>query len=130
MTSVVDESPAPRLRAGRIGLWQLALTVALIVASLVAGRGSPVGIAGGAALLYLSLLLQHWAVGLVLGGGGRSGVAIALFVLKLSLLLLVAAIGLRTTLLAPMSFAAGATTLLLAIVLDTCYGNRPSPRPR
>ena len=33
-----------------------------------------------------------------------------------------AAVGLGTTLLAPMSFAAGASTLLLAIVIDACYG--------
>ena len=69
-------------------------------------------------------------MGLVLAGGARSGLAVGLFVLKLSLLLAVATIGLRTTLLAPMSFAVGATTLLLAIVLDTCYGNRPATRPK
>ena len=40
----------------------------------------------------------------------------------LLLLLAVAAVGLGTTLLAPMSFAAGASTLLLAIVIDACYG--------
>lgn len=125
-----DETPAPRLRAGPIGLWQAAFAGALVVATLVSGRGSPLGVVVGAVLLYLSLLLQSLAVGLVLGGGTRSGLAVALFVLKLGLLIAVAAIGLRTTLLAPMSFAAGATTLLLAIVADTCYGNRPAARPR
>jgi len=34
-------------------------------------------------------------------------------------------VGLRTTMVAPMSFAAGASTLLLAIVLDACYPPRP-----
>jgi hypothetical protein len=124
------EAPATRLRAGRIGLWQLAATVVAVAGSLATGRGSPLGIVGGAALLYVGLLLQNLAVSLVLRGGARSGLAVGLFVLKLSLLLAVASIGLQTTLLAPMSFAVGATTLLLAIVADTCYGNRPASRPR
>jgi hypothetical protein len=122
MTDVV-ERPAPRLRAVRIGLWQAVTTIAMAGVVLVSGRGSVPGVVGGAALMYASLLLQHLAVGLLLRGGARSGLAIVLFVLKLLLLLAVAAIGLRTTLLAPMSFAAGASTLLLAIVIDACYGS-------
>ena len=117
------ERPAPRLRAARIGLWQAVVTLAVTGVVLVSGRGSVAGVVGGAALMYASLLLQHLAVGLVLRGGARSGLAIGLFALKLVLLLAVAAIGLRTTLLAPMSFAAGASTLLLAIVIDACYGS-------
>lgn len=124
-----DDAPAPRLRAAAIGVWQAVATAILVAASLATGRGSPWGIVAGAALLYTSLLLQHLAVGLVLRGGARSGLAVGLFLLKLALLIGVAAIGLRTTLLAPMSFAAGASTLLLAIVLDTCYGTRSASRP-
>jgi len=124
-----DDTRPPRLQAGRIALWQAGFTALLVGASVVTGRGSPLGIVGGAALLYLSLLLQSLAVGLALGGA-RTGFAVVLFVLKLGLLLAVAAIGLQTTLLAPMSFAVGATTLLLAIVADTCYGTRPAARPR
>lgn len=116
------ERPAPRLRAARIGLWQAGVTIAMVAVVLVGGRGSVPGVVGGAALMYASLLLQSLAVGMVLRGGARSGLAIGLFVLKLLLLLAVAAVGLGTTLLAPMSFAAGASTLLLAIVIDACYG--------
>jgi hypothetical protein len=126
----VAERPAPRLRAARIGVWQAAATLAMAVVVLVSGRGSVPGVVGGAALMYASLLLQHLAVGLVLRGGARSGLAIALFVLKLLLLLGVAAIGLGTTLLAPMSFAAGASTLLLAIVIDACYRMRSASGAR
>lgn len=119
----IAEGPAPRLRAVRIGLWQAVATFAMAGIVLVSGRGSVAGVVGGAGLMYASLLLQHLAVGLLLRGGTRSGLAIVLFVLKLLLLIAVAAIGLRTTLLAPMSFAAGASTLLLAIVIDACYGS-------
>lgn len=127
--SATTEAPA-RLRAVRIGTFQLAATAAMVGVVLASGRGAISGVVGGAALMYASLLLQHVAVGLVLRGTARSGLAIGLFVLKLTLLLGVAAIGLKTTLLAPMSFAAGASTLLLAIVIDACYGSGSAFRAR
>src|SRR5689334_98871 len=128
MQSAAD-APVPRLRAARIGLWQAAATLALIAVALASGRGSPLGIAGGAALLYTSLLLQHLAIGFALRPGRRAGLAMGLFLLKLAVLLGVAVIGLKTTFLAPMSFAAGASTLLLAIVIDACYGSRSTSSP-
>lgn len=124
------EDPPPRLRAARIGVFQAIVTVAMVAVVLATGRGAVSGVVGGAALMYASLLLQHLAVGLVLRGGARSGLAIGLFLLKLTLLLAVAAIGLKTTLLAPMSFAAGASSLLLAIVIDACYGTGSAFRAR
>lgn len=132
MNDAADESasadPPPRLRAARIGAIQAIATVAMVGLVVASGRGAVSGVVGGALLMYASLLLQHRAVGMVLRGGTRSGLAIGLFLLKLLLLLAVAAIGLKTTLLAPMSFAAGASTLLLAIVIDACYGNRSASR--
>jgi hypothetical protein len=123
------EAPVPRLRAARIGLWQAAVTLVLVGLAVASGRGSPLGIVGGAGLLYTSLLLQHLAIGFALRPGRRAGLAMGLFLLKLAILLGVAVIGLKTTLLAPMSFAAGASTLLLAIVIDACYGNRSTSSP-
>ena len=134
MNDAADESasadPPPRLRAARIGVIQAIATVAMVVLVVASGRGAVSGVVGGALLMYASLLLQHRAVGMVLRGGTRSGLAIGLFLLKLLLLLAVAAIGLKTTLLAPMSFAAGASTLLLAIVIDACYGTGSASRAR
>lgn len=127
---VAPESPPPRLRAARIGLLQTVVTAALVGMVLVSGRGAVSGVVGGSALMYASLLLQHLAFGMAVRGGARSGLAIGLFLLKLTLLLAVAAIGLKTTLLAPMSFAAGASTLLLAIVIDACYGTGSAFRAR
>ena len=124
------EAPPNRLPIVRIGLWQAVAVAAMIAAAVGAGRGSPAGIVGGALLMFVSLLLQHLAFGMAVRGGGRSGVAVGLFLLKLTLLLAVAAIGLQTTLVAPMSFAAGASTLLLAIVIETCYPRRSASRPR
>lgn len=118
-----SEAPPPRLRAVRIGILQAVATVVMAGGVVLSGRGAVSGVIGGALLMYASLLLQHLAFGMAVRRGARSGLAIALFVLKLTLLLGVAAIGLRTTLLAPMSFAAGASTLLLAIVIDACYGS-------
>jgi len=114
------------LRLGRIVRVQAAATTLLVATSLATGRGSPASIVAGAALLLASLLLTHLALGLAVRGGRRPGAAIGLFLAKLGLLLAVAAIGLRTSAIAPMSLAAGATTLLLAIVVDACYG-KPAP---
>lgn len=124
------DDPPLRLRAARIGLFQAIATAAMVGLVVASGRGAVSGVVGGAVLMYASLLLQHRAVGMVLRGGTRSGLAIGLFLLKLVLLLAVAAIGLKTTLLAPMSFAAGALTLLLAIVIDACYGTGSAARAR
>jgi hypothetical protein len=126
----VVDGPAPRLRAVRIGILQAVATATLVATVVITGRGSGTGIIGGAGLMYASLLLQHLAFGLAVRGGARSGLAIGLFLLKLTLLLGVAAIGLKTTLLSPMSFAAGASTLLLAIVVDACYGSGSASRAR
>ncbi|HEY8516965.1 MAG TPA: hypothetical protein VIS07_15760 [Candidatus Binatia bacterium] len=125
MSSSSAEGTSPRLRAGRIALWQAGATVLLVVASLASGRGSPVSIVFGAALLYASLRLQQLAVGFALRARPRPELAVGLFLLKLSLLIALVMVGLRTTMVAPMSFAAGASTLLLAIVLDACYPPRP-----
>lgn len=136
MSDIREPEPDPadgrpsRLRAGRIGLLQALVTTAMVATVVTTGRGSVSGIVGGAVLMYTSLLLQHLAFGLAVRGGARSGVAIVLFLLKLTLLLAVAAIGLKTTLLAPMSFATGASTLLLAIVIDACYGSGSASRAR
>jgi hypothetical protein len=134
MSDVPEQTPPAdpplRLRAARIGVIQAIATVALVGLVVASGRGAVSGVVGGALIMYASLLLQHRAVEMVLRGGTRSGLAIGLFLLKLTLLLAVAAIGLKTTLLAPMSFAAGATTLLLAIVIDACYGTGSASRAR
>jgi len=121
----VADRPASRLRAARIAVWQAGATTALVVGSLLTERGSPASVALGAGVLFASLLLQHLAVGFALRARPRPGLAVGLFVLKLSLLLAIVAVGLRTSLVAPMSFAAGASTLLLAIVVDACYPARP-----
>lgn len=122
MSDAADAAP-PRLRVARIGRWQSVVVAGMAGIVLASGRGSVTGLVGGAALMFASLLLQQRAVGLFLRDGARSGVAIGMLLLKSSLLLAVAAIGLTTTFLAPMSFAAGATSLLLAIVIDACYGS-------
>lgn len=123
-------APPRPLHLLRIFAWQSVLVAGLAGASASAGRGSPWGIAAGAAVLAASLVLQAWATRAALGRKRRPVVALALFSLKLALLMGVAAYGLRRAGLPPMSFAAGATTLLVAIVIDTCYGDATAGRDR
>lgn len=116
------------LRASQIAGWQAALVgiAGLFVWSL--GRGSLVGVALGATLLHASMRATaaalHWSI----GGSGRPAWAMGVFFAKLALLIGVAMAGLSTSWIAPMSFAVGATTLPLAIVLDTCYVAWANPR--
>ena len=123
-------SPPRRLHLLRIFGWQSALAACLMAASASVGRGSPGGIAAGAAVLAASLVLQAWATRAALGRQRRPAVALSLFSLKLALLMGVAAYGLTCAAVPPMSFAAGATTLLVAIVIDTCYDDATSSRAR
>ena len=123
-------SPPRPLHLLRIFGWQAALVAGLVATSTIAGRGSPGGIAAGAAVLAASLVLQAWATRAALGRVRRPLVALSLFSVKLALLMGVAAFGLSRAGLPPMSFAAGATTLLVAIVIDTCYGDATSDRIR
>jgi hypothetical protein len=83
----------------------------------------------GAGLLAASLGLQAWATRVALGGR-RPALAVGLFTLKLALLVGVAWLGLSSRRIPPMSFAAGATTLLLAIVVEACYGDWSARRGR
>lgn len=112
-----------RLRA--IALWQAGLVAAAALVSLASGRGSPIGLAGGAALLHLSTRLNAVALGAALRAQRRPALAIAALVAKLALLIGVAVVGLSSGLFSAISFCVGAATLPVAIVLDACYGARP-----
>lgn len=123
-------APPRRLHLVRIFGWQSAIAACLMAASVASGRGSPGGIAAGSAVLAASLVLQAWATQAALGRRRRPAVAFSLFSLKLAMLMGVAAYGLYRAAIPPMSFAAGATTLLVAIVIDTCYEDATSSRAR
>jgi hypothetical protein len=111
-----------RISTPRLLGWQLAIAALLALGAALSGRGSVGGILLGAALLAASLLLQTWATRAAFGGSSGS-LAVAIFTLKLGLLVGVGALALRMTGVGAMSFAAGATTLLLAIVVETCYAD-------
>ena len=121
-----DPAPsAPHSRtARRVLAWQAGFLVTFVGLSMGTGRGDPKSIAAGGLVLSASFLLQGWAVTAALGRTRRPGVAAAGFSLKLLLVLGLVSIGLGSRRIAPMSFAAGATSLLLAILADTCYGSR------
>jgi hypothetical protein len=118
---------AVQFSSRRIARWQLVVVALLVALSVVTRRGSPVSIVSGAALLYASFALQRLSIAIAFRSGKR-GFAIGLFLLKLGLLLGVAVVGLSSDVIAPMSFAVGASSLLLAIVLEACYRGRSSSR--
>lgn len=118
-----DEPPAASLNTVRLVSWQAGWTLLLVAASLVSGRGAPASILAGAALLAASFVLQARALRVALARQ-RPAVAVALLLAKVALLLGIAVLGLSTALLEPMSFAVGASTVLLAIFAETCYRER------
>jgi hypothetical protein len=109
------------LRASQILGWQAALVALGALAAWLFARGSVPSLALGAVLMHASMRLTEMALRLSLRRERHPAFAGALFLAKLVLLLGVAVLGLATRWIAPMSLAAGAATLPVAIVLDTCY---------
>lgn len=71
--------------------------------------------------MLMSMILQRFALGAALQRDRQPGLALFFLLMKLTLVLALIYIGFHTVLLGPMSFAIGATTLPVAIVLDVCY---------
>jgi len=111
------------MRRARIVLWQVLVVGLVVLGVLATGRGSAIGVVAGGAVLTASMLLQDFALGAAFRLRRRPMLALALFVTKLLLLLGVVLIGLRDQRLDPLSFAVGATTLLLAIVVEAWYSH-------
>lgn len=123
---VSAEEPRKAGDTRRVLLWQALLTVILVGVAGASGRGSPASVVLGAALLGGSFLLQRWAASAALRARPRPALAVGLFLLKLGLLLALVLAGLGSSRVAPISLAAGATTLWLAILAETCYCARLS----
>ena len=127
---MVQVESGESLRAGfhrrRMILWQTTAALVLACAAGAGGRGSAVSLLCGAAFVSASFFLQDYAFSIALRRRRRTGLAVLLLIVKLSLILALAAIGLRRGL-EPISFALGATTLLLAILIETWYGERLRP---
>jgi hypothetical protein len=85
------------------------------------GRGSVPSLVAGGFMMFTSLFLQRFAVAAAFRRHGQPGLALALLLLKLMLVLVLIYVGFNTALIGPLSFAAGATTLPVAIVFDVCY---------
>jgi len=115
------DGEARPLRVARLFAWQAAIAAGLAAGAAGTGRGSAAGIVLGAGLFAASFALQAWATRAALGSSARPVWAVAIFTLKLGFLVAVGAWVLSTAAIPPLSFAAGATTLLLAIVAETCY---------
>lgn len=85
------------------------------------GRGSVPSLLLGGGIMLSSMVLQRFSLSMALQPGRRPAIGVLLLFLKLAGLMLLIYIGFHTSWLAPMSFAAGVTTLPVAIVLDVCY---------
>lgn len=134
MSGALERTEGPgekpdHLRLRQILLWQAAVLFVLAVGLGTSGRGSTPSLLGGGGVMAASLVLQRFAVAAALRRGRRSGLALLLLLAKLGIVLGVVWLGFRTTWLGPLSFAAGATSLPVAIVLDVCYP-RGSSRER
>lgn len=127
--SASNAEPRSGFRRERMFLWQLVATLVLAVLAVALRRGSPLSIACGALFLSGSFLLQDLAFSAAFRRKRHPALAVGLLLLKLGAVLGLAALGLRSGLIEPLSFALGATTLLLAIVTETCYSERRS-RPQ
>jgi hypothetical protein len=123
-TDAREEPAAPRqeLSLVRIAGWQLAQVALLSGMMALLGRGSIQSLAWGAAFLLASMWLTKMAAHAAFRRRTRPGLAVGFFLLKLIGMLGVAFVGLQGAMLGPMSFAAGATTLPMAIVIEACYG--------
>ena len=130
--AVEDEplrAPAP-LPLASILAWQALACGALVAATVASGRGEALGVASGAAVMTASMVFTRQALGFALRHHARPLLGLGFFFLKLGLVLAVIAAGFYTEWIAPMSFAAGATTLPVAIVMDACYPiRRPLAHP-
>jgi hypothetical protein len=128
-TTLPATEPRSRFRKERVFLWQAALALALAVLAAVLHRGSPLSIACGALFLAASFLLQDLAFSAAFRRQRHPAIAVGLLLLKFAIVLGLGALGLRSGRIEPLSFALGATTLLLAILAETWYAERRS-RPR
>ena len=113
--------PGAPLRLGSILLWQTFAVLGGIGILVIAARGAPLSLVLGALLMTGSLLLSKQAFSFATRNHKKPYLAMFFFFLKLSLFLALAILGLYGEFLGAMSFAAGATTLPLAIVADACY---------
>ncbi len=113
--------PGAPLRLGSILFWQTGAVLCGTLLLWLVSRGAPLSLVLGAALMTGSLLLSRQAFLFATRNHKRPYLAMFFFFLKLSLFLAVAIFGLSGQLVGAMSFAAGATTLPLAIVADACY---------
>jgi hypothetical protein len=113
--------PGAPLRLRSILLWQTFAVVCGIGVQVTVARGAPVSLFLGAFLMTGSLVLSQQALRFATRSKKRPFLAMFFFFLKLALFLGLAIFGLSGQLLGAMSFAAGATTLPMAIVADTCY---------
>ena len=94
------------------------------------GRGSAASLVAGGFMMFGSLSLQRFAVTAAFRRHRQPGLALSLLLLKLMLVLAFIYVGFNTALIAPLSFAAGATTLPVAIVFDFCYVDWSTRRSR
>ena len=110
--------------------WQAAALASGSLAFTVLGQGSVPSLLFGGGVMLGSLILQRFAVSMALRAERKPAIAILLMFAKLAAVLALIYVGFHTEWLAPMSFAAGITSLPLAIVLDVCYLEWVAPKLR
>ena len=113
---------------GRVGIVTAFLVLLLAGGAWLAGRGAPRSILLGGAFMLVNFHLIRWLVSRLVRPGKHKGTTLLLLGSRFALwLLLLAGVFWRFPV-GPMSFAAGATMLVVALVLDaTCLGAEIGP---
>ncbi len=101
--------------------WQVVVLGVATVLVLALGRGDPVGLWCGGAILAASLVLQRLALDWMLRPGRRRWIAMALLVVRLGLPFAAVWGALSTGLVGPLSLGLGAASLPVAIAVHAWY---------
>lgn len=118
---MIPNEGATPLRLGSILAWQVIAGGVAVGVLLALGRGSALSVFGGGAVLTSSMLLGRIGMRFATRHQARPAAGMAFFLAKLFLVGGFVAAGIAMGWLDPVSFAAGVTTLPVAIVLDACY---------
>ena len=111
----------------RLALVAGLLTLGMAAAAAVAGVGAPVSLLLGGAFMLANLYLIRMLVSRLIRPGAGRGSTVFLLVSKFFLVLLLLAGVLYQFPVDPLSFAAGATTLVVAAVLEAVWLGSPAP---
>lgn len=110
---------------GRVAAVTAALVGVLAGASALSNLGSPVGMAAGGAFMLVDFALIRLLVSRVIRPGGSRAMALVLMIVKVMVFVGLLAVVVLQLPVEPLSFAAGASMLPVAFVLEAVWLGDP-----